>query len=329
MSAAWYYAKNKERFGPVSLAELRSLVAQGKLRPADLVWTDQLPAWTPAGKVRELFPFRAVDSVPGIKAPAERMVPAPARPKQPPSADSTPVSTPRPVAAATPSPTPEPRSDSDFDWDGLRPRHWIAGGGGFLAALGIAFTAIERSPVALAFTLGGLTLVALGLSGEIFRLLAQATANIGKASKAAAERRHEARKLAVEKQRLDLEAKKIAYEQARLEQASSQQPASVNQPTTGDQAPQGQPADAGRTIVINHPPVQRWSPGLAAVLSFFIPGLGQLYKGQIINGIVWFFMVGLGYLALILPGLLLHLFCIIGAASGNPWTEGKTNVVRE
>ena len=80
MSAAWYYAKDKERFGPVSLAELRSLVAQGKLRPADLVWTDQLPAWTPAGKVRELFPLRAVDSVPGIKAPAERIVPAPARP---------------------------------------------------------------------------------------------------------------------------------------------------------------------------------------------------------------------------------------------------------
>ncbi len=329
MSATWYYAKNKERFGPFSLAELRSLVAQGKLRPADLVWTDQLPAWTPAGKVRELFPLRVVDSVPGIKAPAERIDKAAAPTKKPtPASPPVPVSTPRPVAAATPSPTPESRSDSGFDCDDLRPRHWIAGGGGFLAALGIAFTAIERSPVALAFTLGGLTLVALGLSGEIVRLLTQAAANIGKASKAAAERRHEARKLAVEKQRLDLEAKKLAHEQARLEQASSQMPASVNQPTTGDQAPQGQPADAGRTIVINHPPVQRWSPGLAAVLSFFIPGLGQLYKGQIINGIVWFFMVGLGYLALILPGLLLHLFCIIGAASGNPWTEGKTTVVR-
>lgn len=85
----------------------------------------------------------------------------------------------------------------------------------------------------------------------------------------------------------------------------------------------------GRTIVVNHPPIQRWSPGLAAVLSFFVPGLGQLYKGQILNGIVWFFFVLLGYAALILPGLLLHLFCIIGAASGNPWTEGKTTVVRE
>jgi hypothetical protein len=37
----------------------------------------------------------------------------------------------------------------------------------------------------------------------------------------------------------------------------------------------------------------------------------------------------LGYVALILPGLILHVLCIVGAASGNPWTEGKTTVVRE
>jgi TM2 domain-containing membrane protein YozV len=74
--------------------------------------------------------------------------------------------------------------------------------------------------------------------------------------------------------------------------------------------------------------VQRWSPGLAAVLSFLLPGLGQVYKGQIINGIVWFFLVGFGYLALVLPGLLLHFFCIVGAASGNPWTPGRMEVVR-
>ena len=67
---------------------------------------------------------------------------------------------------------------------------------------------------------------------------------------------------------------------------------------------------------------------VTAVLSFCVPGLGQLYKGQIINGIVWFFAVGLGYAALILPGLLLHFFCIVGAASGNPWTAGRTEVVR-
>ena len=35
----------------------------------------------------------------------------------------------------------------------------------------------------------------------------------------------------------------------------------------------------------------RWNPGLAEVLSFFLPGLGQLSTGQIINGIVWCFAV--------------------------------------
>ena len=89
------------------------------------------------------------------------------------------------------------------------------------------------------------------------------------------------------------------------------------------------PGGSGQVLVINHPPVQRWSPGLAAVLSFFVPGLGQLYKGQIINGIVWFFLVGMGYLALILPGMVLHFFCVLGALSGNPWTEGKTTVARQ
>jgi hypothetical protein len=32
-------------------------------------------------------------------------------------------------------------------------------------------------------------------------------------------------------------------------------------------------------------PVQHWNPGIAAVLSFLIPGLGQMYKGQEINGL--------------------------------------------
>jgi TM2 domain-containing membrane protein YozV len=84
----------------------------------------------------------------------------------------------------------------------------------------------------------------------------------------------------------------------------------------------------GDTIVVSHPPVQKWSPGIAAVLSFFIPGLGQLYKGQILNGIAWFLFVLIGYAALIVPGLILHVFCIIGALSGNPWTEGRTEVRR-
>ena len=89
-----------------------------------------------------------------------------------------------------------------------------------------------------------------------------------------------------------------------------------------------QPA-AASVVVINQAPVRRWSPGLAAVLSFFLPGLGHLYKGQIINAVVWFFFLGVGYMALILPGLVLHFFCVLGALTGNPWTEPKTTVVRQ
>lgn len=82
-------------------------------------------------------------------------------------------------------------------------------------------------------------------------------------------------------------------------------------------------------VVINQPPVKLWSPGFAAVLSFFVPGLGQLYKGQLVDGLAWFFMVMFGYSALIIPGLILHFFCVLGALSGNPWTAGKTTVVRQ
>jgi TM2 domain-containing membrane protein YozV len=327
MSQAWYYAKNNERHGPVPLAELRSLIASGGLQPGDLVWSEHLPGWVPARKVRELYPKPSADLVPGIKVPGPRV----ASPKQP--ATQPPAAASRPAGQNRPQPSRGTAGGPAFDWNDLRPRHWLAGGGAFLAALGIAFTAIARSPVSLAFTLGGLTLAALGLYAEIGRLLAQAIENIGKASQAAADRRHEAKKLAVEKQRLDLEAKRLAHEQARLEQAGRHQTLAPQSPPAAedehDHDLEGPQATPGRTIVINHPPIQRWSPALAAVLSFFLPGLGQLYKGQILNGIVWFFMVGLGYMALILPGLVLHLFCIIGAASGNPWTEGKTTVVRE
>lgn len=92
--------------------------------------------------------------------------------------------------------------------------------------------------------------------------------------------------------------------------------------------PAGHYGPGEQVMVINHPPVQRWSPGLAAVLSVLLPGLGQIDKGQIIIGIPWFFLVAIGYAALFLPGLVLHFCCIVGAASGNPWTAGRTEVVR-
>ncbi len=58
---------------------------------------------------------------------------------------------------------------------------------------------------------------------------------------------------------------------------------------------------------------RRASPALAAVLSLFVPGAGQLYAGSVVTGLLWFALVTAGY-ALVLPGLILHLMCIATAA---------------
>jgi TM2 domain-containing membrane protein YozV len=56
------------------------------------------------------------------------------------------------------------------------------------------------------------------------------------------------------------------------------------------------------------------NPLLAAVLSVLVPGAGHLYTGRIVAALLWFLVVTAGY-ALILPGLLLHLFSIASAAA--------------
>jgi TM2 domain-containing membrane protein YozV len=55
------------------------------------------------------------------------------------------------------------------------------------------------------------------------------------------------------------------------------------------------------------------SPLVAAALSLFVPGAGQLYAGNVLSALLWFLLVTAGY-TLILPGLILHLFCIAAAA---------------
>ena len=62
---------------------------------------------------------------------------------------------------------------------------------------------------------------------------------------------------------------------------------------------------------------RRWSRVVAALLSLLIPGLGQVYKGQPLNGLVWLLFTVAGYAAFIVPGVVLHILCILGAASGD------------
>lgn len=58
--------------------------------------------------------------------------------------------------------------------------------------------------------------------------------------------------------------------------------------------------------------------GVAAVLSLFIPGAGQMYKGRVGGGIAWLIFTVLGYMAFVVPGLILHFICIFHAASVEP-----------
>lgn len=83
----------------------------------------------------------------------------------------------------------------------------------------------------------------------------------------------------------------------------------------GEILDEGMRAEKEKETKLLHP---KWSPGVAAVLSLFIPGAGQMYKGQIGNGLVWLVCTVLGYMFFILPGLVIHICCIVGAASGDP-----------
>ena len=59
----WFYAKNDEQLGPVSTAELKKLAGAGELAPDDLVWREGLDDWSPASKLKGLFPETKIEGV--------------------------------------------------------------------------------------------------------------------------------------------------------------------------------------------------------------------------------------------------------------------------
>jgi TM2 domain-containing membrane protein YozV len=58
------------------------------------------------------------------------------------------------------------------------------------------------------------------------------------------------------------------------------------------------------------------SPGIAAVLSVLLPGLGQVYTGRLLAGALWFLATTLAYSAILLPGFLIHGLCVWSAYRG-------------
>lgn len=64
------------------------------------------------------------------------------------------------------------------------------------------------------------------------------------------------------------------------------------------------------------------SPGIAAVLSVVVPGLGQLYSGRLLAGGLWFLGTAFAYSAILLPGFLVHAICVWSAyKSALYWTR--------
>ena len=55
---------------------------------------------------------------------------------------------------------------------------------------------------------------------------------------------------------------------------------------------------------------------LAAVCSFFIPGLGQLVQGRLLAAVLFF--VAAGVLWIVLLGWVMHLWSVIDAARWHP-----------
>ena len=58
------------------------------------------------------------------------------------------------------------------------------------------------------------------------------------------------------------------------------------------------------------------SPGIAAVLSILIPGLGQVYAGRLAAGAAWFLVTSFCYWAVLLPGFIAHALCVWSAYQG-------------
>ena len=62
------------------------------------------------------------------------------------------------------------------------------------------------------------------------------------------------------------------------------------------------------------------SPGVAAVLSVLIPGLGHVYAGRVLAGLLWFAAASFGYWAILVPGFLVHAVCVWSAyQSAREW----------
>jgi len=160
----WYYARGGQTFGPVSRMRIEEMARAGELNPAnDLLWTDSMTEWLPAGQVSGIF----TEAAPPAPAPGPSVLPGPApsttdrflNPYAPPQSQRTPVTAAQPAPAGGEIvPGSEP-----IDVGQLVKRSWhlTLRNYGFIFLLGVVFFAIS---IGLAFALKAMD-AALGLTG--------------------------------------------------------------------------------------------------------------------------------------------------------------------
>lgn len=72
------------------------------------------------------------------------------------------------------------------------------------------------------------------------------------------------------------------------------------------------------------------NPVFAAVLSFIIPGAGQIYlrgfRAGFLAALLWLVFVTLGYMFLFFPGILLHVICVFTAYSSASTSSSKSPI---
>ena len=68
---AWFYTREGEKIGPVTLSDLRIKASEGALNPRlDMVWTQGMDGWKASGEIEGLFERSAAPQVPVELAPA-------------------------------------------------------------------------------------------------------------------------------------------------------------------------------------------------------------------------------------------------------------------
>lgn len=88
MAQEWHYTQNGQKAGPITSAQLQALAKSGQIKPTDMVWKEGMAAWTPASKIKGLFPETAVSAKPTPP-------PVPSAPlKDEPATTSNPAATP-------------------------------------------------------------------------------------------------------------------------------------------------------------------------------------------------------------------------------------------